>query len=205
MPLPTILPASGAGESRDAPCLARPESFIFGVKLTKERRTYLAILGLGAAAVGVDRLWLNAGPSSVSASMPDVVASAGLPGAVGAGGGPTTTGVSVSRRLESLAATLRVDRVDDAFQLPLSWLPPAEAAIEAPAPGGPLSPRVLPRVTGIVGRGASIAAVIDGEVVVLGETSSKGVTLVGVEGQDVTVEVAGERVTLSRDTPAAGR
>lgn len=175
------------------------------MRLSKERRTYLAILGLGAAAVGVDRLWLGSGPTSVSAALPVEIAAAGITATPGIAAGKPSAVVSVSRRLESIASSEDIGRVDDAFTLPDAWTTPPQTAVEAAAEGVIAARRALPRVTGIVGRGASVAAVIDGEIVVLGETSSAGVTLVAVEGHDVTVEIAGERVTISRDVLAPGR
>ncbi len=168
------------------------------MKLSKQRQVYVAIMGLGLAAVAVDRLWLSAGPSHASAAAtPQELASATPPAK------PVSDAavVSISKRLETAQASLGTD----AFVIPASWQPPAPPP-EAEAAESHSEPSAQKhQVTSVVGGGAAIAAVIDGEVIRLGETGKNGITLVSVDGRRVTIQIADKQMQLTIDSDQRAR
>lgn len=190
------------------------------VRLSKERKLYLAILGLGLSAVAVDRLVLNGGPSGVSAAMnpqasqltqlPQLAQNAEQSLAPQA----ASAMVPVSRRLQAYATG---QPVADAFTTPESWAPVPEKTPEnIPAAALRESEKTITverpdleairkRVTSVVGRGAQVAAIIDGEIIRVGQSTSNGVLLKSVAGQEVTVVVQGQEYTLKFDEQPKSR
>ncbi|MCC6428348.1 MAG: hypothetical protein IT435_16195 [Phycisphaerales bacterium] len=159
------------------------------VKLTKERRIYLAILGLGLSGVAVDRLWLSAGPKTASAAatpvaMLDEEPDAEVP--------KTSSVVSVAKRLESIQSEVGTD----AFVIPASWMPKeTPAKPDAPGLAGAPAKESAPRhrITSVVGRGDAITAVIDGQFHRLGGKAKDGIRLLKVEKTQALIEVNGQR------------
>lgn len=173
------------------------------MNLSKERRIYLAILGLGLAGVAADRLWLRAGPSSAGAAVqPEAAALAVAPTEQV----KSARVIPVSRRLEEIAPQAATAIISDAFVVPAAWQPvkpkepPQQAQQEAQAAQAQAKATAAARssrVTGLVGRGDSMIAVIDGEVVSRHQDSKvSGMRLVRVEGNKVTITRDGKEETL---------
>lgn len=168
--------------------LGRCESCIRCVKLTKERRIYVVILGLGVAGVAADRLWLSAGgPAAASAAMSDQPVAAAA--STGEAAKPSSL-ISVAGRFEQLRQSQQSEN-SDAFVLPVAWRTSSVVAADGEQVNQQADDarpaKDQPRVTSIIGRGSSVAAVIDGHTVRLGEESKSGVRLVSVKGMVVTV------------------
>lgn len=175
---------------------ARDESSALHVKLSKERRIYLGILGLGLAAVAIDRAFLNAGPGQASASVSPLDPALPPPTVEAP---KSSSLVSVARRLDDFKLSPNSGHQSDAFVVPAAWQPappkPAEAAPQAAK--GPQMPEN--RVTGLIGRGEAVAAVVNGNALRIGERSKEGVKLVRVVGNKVTLEEHGVETTIIFD------
>lgn len=180
------------------------------MRLNKERKIYVAILGLGLSAVAVDRLILSGGPAGVSAAMnpamPDVVAGQAQSSVLSQA--QQSVAVPVSRRLQEYASG---QPVADAFVVPDNWVEkeaPIAEAVQNPAMreaettitvDRPDIEAIRKRVTSVVGRGDQVAAIIDNEVIRVGGTTKAGLKLKAVKGQEVTVVFENQEFTLKFD------
>ena len=170
------------------------------MNLSKERRIYVAILGLGLAGVAVDRLWLQSGPSAVSASMLPGDSLAVTPQAESP---KSTRMVPVSRRLDELSRSTGEAGVQDAFVVPAAWQPvkvaekAAEPTADEPTAEPPQAKGFAGVITSIIGRGENLTVLIDGEVVCAQRPSKlTGMRLVSVVENMVTITRDGQEYTL---------
>ncbi len=190
------------------------------MRLNKERKIYVGILGLGLAAVAVDRLALSGGPAGVSAAinpaMPDAAAAQAQlqlqSSVLSQAQGQQSAAVPVSRRLQEYASR---QPVADAFVVPDAWVE-KEAPVVAEVAQNPAMREaekiitverpdieaIRKRVTSVVGRGDQVAAIIDNEVIRVGHTTKAGMTLKAVKGQEVTVVLNNQEFTLKFDDAA---
>lgn len=179
------------------------------MKLTRERKIYVGVLGVGLAVLGADRVM--GPPSSASASSGVVVGeeTAAVPVSSGVQASSVTL-VALADRLEAIRAD-HAQRADDAahvgstdaFRIAPTWraaISPQTAASEgdADAPGAvAMATSVpLPKVTVVVQDQAGGMAVLDGEVLRVGQVSRSGITLVGVERRAVRVLIDGLERTI---------
>ncbi len=177
----------------------RDESSAPGVKLSKERRIYLGILGLGLAAVAADRVFLSAGPGQASASISPMDPELPSPTIEAP---KSSSLVSVARRLDEFKLSPSHGHQTDAFVVPAAWQPPPAKAAEAAPQAAKIPQTPENRVTGLIGRGEAVAAVVNGSALRIGERSREGVKLVRVVGNKVTLEEHGVETTIIFDPSA---
>jgi len=170
------------------------------VKLTKQRKVYIGVLGLGLAAMAVDRGFLSSSvtsPTSASAGVDGtrLTASAGSTSSDRATNGPTVT-----ERLEGLRDQAAPATSPDAFATVQSWY-------ESAAKPGPLTPeKIVPnayRLSSVLTdkEGKPLFAVVNGQKISLAEEIN-GIRLIGAGGAKgtipghATIEVNGEQIEL---------
>jgi hypothetical protein len=171
------------------------------VRLTKERKAYAVVFGLGLMALAADRLFFA--PAGAEAAAPDA---AGEPQRVAAQAPPTEpaapTGPSFAERLGK-RASWGDGPVRDAFVAPVAWV---GARTSREAPEAALSPTIFAEkhratlVTKVTtDKGDRGMAVVDGKVVYLHGTLD-GYQLVDInaskEHKSAIFERNGERVEL---------
>jgi hypothetical protein len=180
------------------------------MKLSKQHRVYMAVLGLAGAAWVADRVLFSGGPQQAAAgAVPaaELATAAAEPvtaAAAGPGGGSSVT---LGQRLEQL----RVSRtapiaVGDAFEVPSEWRPKVAAArAEAEAPAAPKFDTVkfarehrLTRV--LVGTNLN-AAVVDGGSLLRPGQELDGMVLREVTAESAVFEWDGAVVELRMERP----
>lgn len=186
-----------------------PELSLEGMKLTRERKIYGALLGIGFAVLGADRLM--GGPASAAAgTLPDQVPGTDAAPEVAS---DSVRRVAIGERLAELAAaSASQDAGRDAFRIDPVWRALMEPEMresptdEAESPGAvmPVPGAVLPKVTVIMQNSAGGCAVIDGVVVQVGATTSSGMKLVGLEQRAARLLVNGTEVLVPVVDPSAG-
>lgn len=186
-----------------------PELSLEGMKLTRERKIYGALLGIGFAVLGADRLM--GGPASAAAgTLPDQVSGTDAAPEVAS---DSARRVAIGERLAELAAaSASQDAGRDAFRIDPVWRALIEPEMresptdEAESPGAvmPVPGAVLPKVTVIMQNSAGGCAVIDGVVVQVGATTSSGMKLVGLEQRAARLLVNGTEVLVPVVDPSAG-
>jgi hypothetical protein len=186
------------------------------MKLTKERKIFLGLLGVGLAALAVDRWGIGSpagdGAEDVTVRVPArrtsvtpaaVPARAGAPKAVRAAPAEDTQRLSLAQRLRQYAearaeAAGEQRRLRDAFEVPASWYV-VEAAPPAPtAPAGPTPAERFVRehkLVGVLLTAGKDQAIVDGHSVTVGQTY-KGFRLVSVAKHSAVFESGDARVTL---------
>lgn len=179
------------------------------MKLTRERKIYGALLGIGFAVLGADRLM--GGPASAAAgTLPDQVPGTDAAPEVAS---DSVRRVAIGERLAELAAaSASQDAGRDAFRIDPVWRALIEPEMresptdEAESPGAvmPVPGAVLPKVTVIMQNSAGGCAVIDGVVVQVGATTSSGMKLVGLEQRAARLLVNGTEVLVPVVDPSAG-
>ena len=166
--------------------------------LNKQRKVYLGLLAVAGLALAADRMFFGvSGPQGVSAAMP---APAVTPTASTANTGQPATACDASNArlagaarlaqlLDELAQhdNLSADSTADAFAIPQEWLPTVASNADVPenldsrgTPGSDATPSPVPVVTAIMAGGARPAAIVNGRLMIVGE-SDKGITLVALE------------------------
>lgn len=173
------------------------------MKLSRERKVYLAVLTVGAGVLGADHFL--GGPSSASASI--TAATAGAPEN---GSTPTTNGLVESRRVERVALHEQLERmsitlddqgaglafaIDPAWRAELTPIQPEKAAIgaaETPQSG----PIHMPKITMVFEDATGGVAVMDGEAIRVGERTKDGTLLVSLVKGVAVVEVGGVEHTI---------
>ena len=166
----------------------------------RKRSVYVALLGLGLAAVAVDRLFLlpekaSADPSPEPSPEPSPAEPA-EPGVPAASVEPTR--VTIADRLDEVAKGLDPADIRDAFELPSAWRSPERG----PEPGRYASERFLEAhaLTGVMAAEKGGYAIIGGRMIFIG-TEIDGFTLVSV-GERSAVLVSGpERIVLTLPRP----
>ena len=179
------------------------------MKLTRERKVYAALLGVGAVALVADRLM--GGPASASAGLPPVAAAASE--AVAKAPASATAKVPLGERLGQLAMAGSLSgESGDAFRIDEVWrtLLEPEAKADSSARAVELPPELsaggvtLPKVTVVMQNAGGGCAVIDGTVVQVGGTTKGGVTLVGVEQRSVRLLINNVEVVVPVADAAGG-
>lgn len=172
------------------------------MKISRERKVYLAILSIGGAVLGADQFL--GGPASVNASVSPSPASESE-------NAKTTTGVKAVARaveriplheqLDRLASVLNPESAGDAFSIDPGWR--AELTPNVPvdeATGAPTAtataPVHIPKVTMIVEDSRGGFAVLDGQPVRVGQEGPSGVRLVSMTKGVVVIESGGIEHTI---------
>ena len=174
------------------------------MRLTKERKAYVAVFALGLIALAADRLWFSPAGANAASSAEEPVAEPSPPTP-----GPATespAAPSFGSRLEKLA-TWRMGPLQDAVIAPAEW-----GGVEAPAfVAAPQSEFAqthrLSAVFGSAKSGERSGVIIDGKLVLQGKAVD-GYTLVDIDdskdGRAAVFERNGIRVRLEvRDKAAA--
>lgn len=182
------------------------------MKLTRERKIYVGVLGVGLAVLGADRVM--GPPSSASASSSAAVGEEPAAAAVSPGvQAPSVATVALAERLEAMKGEhlgqAEVDGSSDAFRISPAWraaLSPEATVSEGDADGSGVATMptsvALPKVTVVVQDQAGGMAVLDGEVLRVGQVSRSGITLVGVERRAVRVLIDGLERTIELAEPS---
>ena len=169
------------------------------MKLSKQRKAYVGVLGLGLAALVVDR---SVGSSATSPSS----AAAGVGMTIPTNESqelsarPTVGGQTVAERLEELRDRAAPESTPDAFARVQSWYEserePAPAASEKPLSS-------VYRLSSVLTDrdGKALFAIVNGQKIALAE-EVQGIRLVDAGGTKggspgfATIEVGGERIEL---------
>jgi hypothetical protein len=185
------------------------------VNLTKERKIYLGLLGLGIVALGADRLTRNAPADKAreaDAAVPLVAPAAAVPRAADK---PSPHAPTTAPARASLAALLRrcaatrpapARQSADVFRVSAAWpgaVAPAAAAAARPDPVARF--RAAHRLTGVLLSDDDRRAIIDGRALAVGERLD-GFTLVSVDKDRAVLAAKQGRVilTLMRRDGVAG-
>lgn len=175
------------------------------MKLTKTQKIYVGVLGLAAAALMVDRLFLL--PAETSAETHAAAQFAVPPSAGGVDDlevftppeGPASPQVELARGLEALAARRGLDPADvrDAFHPAQVWL---DAGLGASGPGPTKSVtdrfKEAHTLTAVMASGADGYAIIDGRTLFIGQLLD-GFVLVEVGPRRAEFESGQTRVVLT--------
>ncbi|MCE9591975.1 MAG: hypothetical protein K8S99_15820 [Planctomycetes bacterium] len=188
------------------------------MKLSRERKVFLGILGLGLTALAADRFVISpTGPRSAQASIASVVQDSATqaqpvpaaPEAATAPIAPANT-VRVAHQLESFGQEqgLRADETANAFQPSAAWLAEDEASAPKPqslAPVGPPPAQAFTaahKLNGVMAKGGGGYAIINGRAVTVGQTVD-GFRLVEVSRRSAVFQSStGEQAELTLQTPA---
>jgi hypothetical protein len=191
------------------------------MKRATQRRVSIAVLALALTALGVDRLVLSGGVSAPRASQAGAIVPAAMtdsraersPARESPASAPTSTPApTLAERFQAAAASMPGPE-PDGFAIPAAWRP-AQADIEIiTAEGSVSAPEVDLRAFAsshklsavVVRGGAGLAAVVNDQVVRLGEMVD-GLVLAEVGARSATFsDGAGHRVVLELEQPQAAR
>ncbi len=175
---------------------------------SKQSKVLAAVLVLGAGAIGVDRFVLDSGvsgPRSAAAQQSATDTHESSPAQ--AQPRPTSAHASLASRLQNahdadLPEGPAMPGTESAFTPPQGWIAPTPEPAQAPATAQPENPAAGYRLSSVISKPVPIA-VINGKTLVAGETSNQlpGVRLIQVDNRSAVIEVNGQRVVLSLDTP----
>ncbi len=168
------------------------------MKLSRERKVYVAILALGGCVLGADRFM--GGPSSAAASTTKVAAVSSESGD-GSAAPAQARRVALHEHLAQLAMPLDPTAAGRSFQIDRVWYAELSPAISSVATSAGASESAVlefkaPKVTMVVQDASGGFAVLDGKVLRVGERSPGGLTLVGIANGIVTVESEGIEYTI---------
>lgn len=186
---------------------------VSGVKLSKNNKMYVAVLGLGVLALGVDRLFLGGGPAEAMAETPAALPARSAP----ASSGHAQPTQSVADQLDGLqvVAPPRLERTDaDAFGLPPALASAVEEEIRRQADARDRAAREREaeelvrslRLTAVrIPRDGTAQALINGRLLNLNaEVPGTAFRLVEITKDEAVLEaVGGTRITLSLRPDAA--
>jgi hypothetical protein len=180
---------------------------------TKQRKVYVAVLGLALGGLAVDRLVLDGGatgPRDAAAA----IAAAGAPAPAAASPAGLNTlvspaasrGPTLAARLEHIGKEHRLDPmcIDDAFRPSLAWPKPASPA----ASDRPKAAEVDPtqaflkahRLMAVVQNTTGGAAIVNGRTLTVG-MEIDGFKLVRITRRSATFEREGRSIELTLATP----
>jgi len=179
------------------------------MKLSKQRKAYVAILALALLALTVDRLFLAGGDSTAGASSAeaspapsrstgpptgpdDTSAPAAAPAAIAAMPGPR-----LAERLRRLASTQALDmkRVTDAFACDAAWIPRAASPEPTTRPSRPVRTFQDRHALMAVMGGPRGSAIVDGRCLLVGQ-ELEGHRLISVGERSVVFQGPGGPVVL---------
>lgn len=172
------------------------------MKLTRERKVYALILGLGGMALVADQV--VGGPGAAMAqSRPTTSESAGV-SADSVAPAAKVAMVSIRDRLADMMSASGAVDGRDAFQIDTAWRemldpkqePDQKAQAEPAATKRTVPGTTLPLVSMVIQDGAGGCAMIDGELVQVGKSTKSGVTLVGIERRAARLMVDGTEVLI---------
>lgn len=179
------------------------------MKLSRERKFFVAICGLAVVALVVDRTLLSeAAADDASAADPASLLVTNSPGTTGprpsgAGttrkGGETSSAAAISSLLAEMADRNRrqLEQTPDAFHPGAAWSAPDMSQPGPPASDARVESFAKRKVTSIVAGGRGRAgAMVDGRMVYIGQ-SLDGFTLVSVDNQSAMFEGRSVQVRLS--------
>jgi hypothetical protein len=169
------------------------------MKLTKERKVYVAVLGLGLLVLAVDRVALS--PAGATAA--ELTESYALPERSVATGIPTVPETSIAPSGRGLAHRLRTDVADwrdsvgNAFKPSEQWLPPVKVEEQNTRPRTDgeafVAAHTLKGLTGHRTSGAG--ALVSGKFLQIGDAIN-GWVLIEVRTDGAVFEKDGERAEL---------
>ena len=171
------------------------------MKLNGRQKLCVGVLGVAAAALVVDRVFLapdTAGPAPASAAdRPDAAPAAGQVQPL-IDDGTAAPGVSVAQQLQTAWQQCQVDLASlrDAFSPPRQWV--AQAAPDRPVePARIAAERFVKqhRLKSVMAAGRGGSAIVDDKLLAVGQKLD-GFTLVTVAAEAVVLEGDGVRVTL---------
>lgn len=181
-----------------------------GMKLSRERKVYVAVLTVGVGVLGADQLM--GGPASASAS---VSANANATENAAASsvkqpGTPRAERVALHAHLERMTSALDERGIGSAFTIDDAWraeLSPAQPEIgptSIDAAANAVAP-VAPKITMIVEDASGGFAVMNGQAVRIGERSSDGVRLVSLAKGVAVIEIDGVQHTIAVSVEPANK
>ena len=149
------------------------------MRLSKERKIYVALFGLGLIALAADRLFFTPAGASAASPEPGPDAPAPTPPASPQPAPESAPGPSFAERLDR-QAKWQDGPLQDAFFAPAAWVN-GQSSPEAPAEARPESSfRDKHHVTAVARVSGNAMAIIDGKPVRIGE-SLDGFTLADIE------------------------
>jgi hypothetical protein len=139
------------------------------VKLTRERKIFLGLLGLGAAALAVDRVFLGpAGASAAVGETPSAKAVAAAPAPAPVRPEKRATGPSLAQRLRGATTRLDASSTKDAFKPSSAWgVTPAK--VPAAASEDAQTFQATHHITSILQAGDQAIVMIKGKTYRVGE------------------------------------
>jgi hypothetical protein len=166
------------------------------MNLNRERKVYVAIFGLAAGALVVDRVMLDSGvsdPASAGAETLLVASGGSVPSIDGLSAMPDKAKATLASHLGKLAdpSDINLSRVTDAFKASSAWNP---EPVKQPAQVEKKTPDGTHTLTAIL-TGKNAAAVIDGKPISVGGQVD-GYTLVSVGEDKAVLESAKSRLVL---------
>ena len=175
------------------------------MKLSRERKVYVAVLALGGCVLGADRFM--GGPSSAVASTAKAPVDSALP----VDGSTTPTRVqrvALHEHLSLLASPLDPSMAGESFELDAAWfaeLNPKESSTGKTAEtSDSATPNFTPpKVTMVVQDASGGFAVLDGKVLRIGDRTRSGLLLVGIEKGVITVESEGQQYAIPVADPSS--
>lgn len=173
------------------------------MKLSRERKVYVAVLTVGAGLLGADQFL--GGPSSANASTKATAADApenatALSGKEG-DASKRVDRIALHEQLERMSLTLDDQRAGLAFAIDSTWLaeltpveqePPATGLQVTPQSG----PSALPKITMVFEDASGGVAVMNGEAIRVGERTKDGSLLVSLAKGVAVVEIGGVEHTV---------
>ena len=175
------------------------------MKLSKQRKVYVAIFALAVSALGVDRLFLGGseatpsranGETASGASVQPSPAPSGLGG--GSAGAPRPAAKPLAERLRDLSQKQGIDMktVKDAFSCSPEWFPRQEVVATESASGVEASQFRSKHELMAVMAGARGSAIIDGKCLLVGQKLGE-YELISVGERCAVFQRGGRRVTLT--------
>lgn len=175
------------------------------MKLSKQRKVYVAIFALAVSALGVDRLFLAGGEATPSPAHGGTVSGASVqPSPAPSGLGGDSAGAAkppaepLAERLRKLSKKQGIDMktVKDAFSCSPQWFPrqeavPTESASEAEASQFRSKHELMAVMAGARG-----SAIIDGKCLLVGQKLGE-YELISVGERCAVFQRGGRRVTLT--------
>jgi hypothetical protein len=182
------------------------------MKLSRERKVYVAALVLGLCALGVDRVTRGGGTdaetASESAAIKPITHVSAAPASRPVVASGRSSEIPVDAIAHRLQAARRVDRVrgtpTDLFQVPAKWAGTVAHAAPPAAPNDADRFRATYHLTGVLISPQGNRAIINGRSVRVGETLA-GFRLVSVDVGRAVLDSGRTKVILSIEAPASAR